>query len=65
MLRIAKLLQQDLLEQFCDECTREMNRLRMEHRASLCVAEREIERIETRRKNLIEMVMNGVPPAEV
>ena len=37
----------------------------MEHRASLSAAEREIERIEVRRKKLIEMVMDGVPPAEV
>ena len=42
-----KLLRQDLFEEFCDEFTREMNRLRMEHRASLSAAEREIERIET------------------
>jgi hypothetical protein len=42
-----------------------MNRLRMEHRASLTGAEREIERIEVRRKELIEMVMDGVPTAEV
>jgi hypothetical protein len=42
-----------------------MNRLRMEHRASLSAAEREIERIEVRRKKLIEMVMNGVAPSEV
>ncbi len=60
-----KLLRQDLFEEFCDEFTREMNRLRMEHRANLSTAEREIERIEVRRKKLIEMVMNGVPPAEV
>ena len=37
----------------------------MEHRANLSAAEREIERIEVRRKKLIEMVMDGVPPAEV
>jgi hypothetical protein len=42
-----------------------MNRLRMEHRASLSAAEREIDRIEARRKKLIEMVMEGVPPSEV
>ena len=42
-----------------------MNRLRMEHRAGLSAAEREIERIEVRRKKLIEMVMDGVPTAEV
>src|SRR5215204_1806537 len=60
-----KLLRQDLFEEFCDEFTREMNRLRMEHRAGLSAAEREIERIEVRRKKLIEMVMNGVAPSEV
>ena len=41
-----------------------MNRLRMEHRASLSAAEREIERIEVRRKKLIEMVMDGVAPSK-
>jgi site-specific DNA recombinase len=60
-----KLLRQDLFKEFCDEFTREMNRLRMEHRAGLSAAEREIERIEARRKKLIEMVMEGVPPSEV
>jgi site-specific DNA recombinase len=60
-----KLLRQDLFEDFCDEFTREMNRLRMEHRANLSTAEREIDRIEVRRKKLIEMVMDGVPAAEV
>ena len=42
-----------------------MNRLRMQHRASLSAAEREIERIEARRKKLIEMVMEGVAPSVV
>jgi site-specific DNA recombinase len=60
-----KLLNQELFEEFCDEFTREMNRLRMQHRASFSAAEREIERIEVRRKKLIEMVMNGVAPSEV
>lgn len=60
-----KLLRQDLFEEFCAEFTREMNRLRMEHRASLSAAEREIDRIEARRKKLIEMVMDGVAPSEV
>jgi hypothetical protein len=60
-----KLLRQDLFEEFCDEFTREMNRLRMAHRANFSAAECEIERIEVRRKRLIEMVMEGVPPSEV
>ena len=60
-----KLLNQEIFEEFCEEFTREMNRLRMQHRASLSAAEREIERIEARRKKLIEMVMEGVAPSAV
>jgi site-specific DNA recombinase len=60
-----KLLNQELFEEFCDEFTREMNRLRMQHRASLSAAEREIDRIEARRRKLIEMVMEGVAPSVV
>ena len=37
----------------------------MQHRASFSAAEREIERIEARRKKLIEMVMEGVAPSVV
>jgi hypothetical protein len=60
-----KLLNQELFEEFCDEFAREMNRLQMQHRASLSVPEREIERIEARRKKLIEMVMERVAPSVV
>jgi len=42
-----------------------MNRLRMEHRAGLSAAEREIERIEARRMKLVESIMDGVPASEV
>jgi site-specific DNA recombinase len=54
-----------LFEEFCDEFTREMNRHRMEHRATLSAADREIERIEVRRKKLVESIMDGVPASEV
>jgi len=37
----------------------------MEHRASLSAGEREIERLEARRKKLIERVMEGVAPSVV
>ena len=60
-----KLLRQDLFEEFCEEFTREMNRLRGQHRATLVSTERELARLEARRKKLIEMVMEGVPAAEV
>ena len=58
-----KLLNQELFEEFCEEFTREMNRLRMQHRASLSASEREIERIEARRKKLIEMVKRALHDA--
>ena len=56
-----KLLDQDLFEEFCDEFTREMNRLRGEHRANLVAGERELARLEARRKKLVESIMEGVP----
>ena len=37
----------------------------MQHRARFSAAEREIACIEIRRKNLIEMVMDGVAPSVV
>jgi site-specific DNA recombinase len=60
-----KLLNQELFEAFCDEFTREMNRLRMQQRAELSAAEREIDRIEARRKKLVESIMDGIPVSEV
>lgn len=35
-----KLLNQELFEEFCEEFTREMNRLRGEHRANMVAGER-------------------------
>jgi site-specific DNA recombinase len=51
------LLNQDLFEQFCEEFTREMNRLRMEQRAGQSSAKRELARPEVRRKKLVESIM--------
>jgi hypothetical protein len=53
-----KLLRQDLFEEFCDEFTREMNRLRMERRASLSSAKREVGRIGTRIKKLLNLMLD-------
>ena len=55
-----KLLRQELFEEFCDEFTREMNRLRMEHRASLSASERELERVQKDIRRLIEEIKNGL-----
>jgi site-specific DNA recombinase len=60
-----KLLNQELFEEFCEEFTREMNRLRGEHRAKLVAGERELARLEARRKKLVESIMEGVPGSEV
>ncbi len=60
-----KLLREDLFEEFCEEFTREMNRLRMEYRAGLTSAKRELGQLETRRKKLVESIMAGVPGGEV
>ena len=53
-----RLLQQDLFEEFCHEFTREMNRLRIERRASLSSAKREVERIGTRIKKLLNLMLD-------
>ena len=42
----------------CDEFTREMNRLRMEQRASLSSAKREVERMGTRIKKLLNLILD-------
>jgi hypothetical protein len=55
----AKLLRQDLFEEFCDEFTREMNQFRMEHRASLSAAEGELERVQNDIHRVIEAIKNG------
>src|ERR671936_811498 len=60
-----KLLRQDLFEEFCDEFTREMNRLRMKHRASLSCAERELERVQKDIRRLIEEIKNGLTGPEL
>jgi hypothetical protein len=54
-----KLLRQNLFEEFGDEFTREMNRLGMEHRASLSAAERKRERVQNNIGRVIEALKNG------
>ena len=53
-----KLLNRELFVEFCHEFTREMNRLRMERRASLSSAKRELERIGTRIKKLLNRMLD-------
>ena len=53
-----KLMRRDLFEEFCEEFTREMNRLRMEQRASMTSAKREVARIGTRIKKLLNLMLD-------
>ncbi len=60
-----KLLRQDLFEEFCEECMREMNRLRMEHRASLSAAERELEHVRAGIRKVIDAIKDGFAGPEL
>jgi hypothetical protein len=53
-----RLLQQDLFDEFCGEFTREMNQLRIERRASLSFAKREVEWISARIKKLLNLMLD-------
>ena len=53
-----KLLNQELFAEFCEEFTRVMNRLLMERRATLSSAKREVERIGTRIKKLLNLLLD-------
>ena len=54
-----KLLRRDFFEEFCREFTKEMNRLRMEQRASLSGAKRELERVQRDIKKIIQAIKDG------
>ena len=53
-----KLLRKDFFEEFCREFAKEMNRLRMEQRAGLTSAKREVERIGRRIKRLLDLMLD-------
>jgi chromosome segregation ATPase len=60
-----KLLRQDLFEEFCKEFTREMNRLRMEYRANLSSAERELEHVRAGIRRVIDAIKDGFAGPEL
>lgn len=53
------LMDPALFTAFCDEFTREMNRLRMEGRASLDAAEAEIKKIDRELDTLLNLILKG------
>ena len=55
----TKLLRKDFFEEFCREFAKEMNRLRVEQRAGLSGAKRDLERVKRDIKKVIEAIKNG------
>jgi site-specific DNA recombinase len=55
-----KLMRRDLFEDFCREYVRELNRLRMEHRASLSHGRHELASVEREIRKLIQAIKDGV-----
>ena len=53
------LMQPELFKEFCEEFTREMNRLRMEGRASIDAAEAEIRKIDRELETLLNLILKG------
>src|SRR5687768_7566484 len=56
-----KLMRRDLFEDFCREYVRELNRLRMEHRASLSHRRHEIAAVEREIRKLIQASRTACP----
>jgi site-specific DNA recombinase len=55
----GKLMRQHFFEEFCREFAKEMNRLRMEQRAALSGAKRDLERVKRDIEGVIEAIKNG------
>ena len=55
-----KLMRRDLFEDFCREYVRELNRLRMEHRASLSNGRQELASVEREIRKFIQAIKDGV-----
>jgi site-specific DNA recombinase len=55
-----KLMRRDLFEDFCQQYVRELNRLRMEHRASLSHGRREFAVVEREIRKLVQAIKDGV-----
>ena len=53
-------MRRDLFEDFCREYVRELNRLRMEHRAGLTSARSELATVEREIRKLVQAIKDGV-----
>ena len=60
-----KLMDRDLFEDFCREYVRELNRLRMEHRAGLSSDRTELASVEREIRKLVQAIKDGVPALSI
>jgi hypothetical protein len=60
-----KLMRRDLFEDFCREYVRELNRLRMEHHASLSNSRTELAAVEREIRKLIQAIKDGVSAVSI
>ena len=60
-----KLLRKDFFEEFCREFAKEMNRLRMEQRAKLSGAKRELDRVKRDIEKVVDAIIEGYRTPEL
>jgi len=58
-------MRRDLFEDFCKEYVRELNRLRMEHRAKLSHGRQELVSVEREIRKLVQAIKDGVSAVSI
>lgn len=61
----AHLMEPELFKAFCDEFTREVNRLRIERDAEVISHKRELERIDRELDKAVQAILDGVPGSKL
>jgi DNA invertase Pin-like site-specific DNA recombinase len=61
----SRLMDPALMEEFCEEYTRYLNKLRGEKSATLAAAKAELGKLARARENIIQAIKDGVPASEV
>ena len=59
------LMEPELFKTFCDEFTREVNRLRMERDAQIISHKRELERVDRELDKAVQAILDGVPGSKL
>ena len=61
----AHLMEPALFKEFCDEFTREMNRLRMEQSSEIAGRRKELERVQRELDRAVQAILDGVPGSQL